>query len=124
MESARSHPFFERLRSETIDEKNIETFVGLAGLKILFLWGNNCPNCDIAKNVLMDHFVELNEFSFRWADCNVYENMEVGKRYGLHGIPVFLFLNDSKVLGKVSPFPGWIYFQEALKKVQSQYIAD
>lgn len=121
MDRGRSHPFFDRLRCDVIHEKNIDTFVSLHGLKILFLWGNNCPNCEIAKNVLVDHIAELSQLSYRWADCNVYENMEVGKRFGLHGIPVFLFFKDTQLLGKVSPFPGWIHFQEALRKVQAKH---
>ncbi len=119
-ESGRSHEFFEKIRCQIIDEKNIQEFREQAGLKILFLWGHQCPNCEIAKNVLADRSDELGKFSFFWADCNVYENMEVGKSFGIHGIPVFLFFQGPKLLGKVSPFPGWAPFQEVLLKIEQQ----
>lgn len=120
METGRSHPFFAKVNCDSVNEQNYEEFAARDGLKILFLWGHQCPNCEIAKNVLVDRFQEISSFSFIWADCNVYENMEVGKRFGIHGIPVFMFFKGQKVLGKVTPFPGWAPFLEVLQKITTQ----
>lgn len=121
METGRAHPFFEKVKCESITEKSFDQFLSRDGLKILFLWGHQCPNCEIAKNVMTDRFEELSKYDFYWADCNVYEYMEVGKRFGIHGIPVFMFFNGQKVLGKVSPFPGWVPFAEVLEKIQKKH---
>ncbi len=121
METGRTHPFFEKVKCEQISEQNFDQFLLRTGLKILFLWGHQCPNCEISKNVMADRFEELNKQGFYWGDCNVYENMEFGKRFGIHGIPVFMFFRDQKVLGKVSPFPGWAPFLEVLEKIQQKH---
>ncbi len=49
---------------------------------------------------------------------NVYENFDLGTRFGLVGIPTFLFFKNAKKLGRISPFPGTVPFFEALERLQ------
>lgn len=112
-----SHPFFkefeiEALTSVHFDEKVLATNQQLTGV---FFWGHNCPNCEIAKNSLYQDLKLLKEFKFKWFHVNVYENFDLGTRFGLHGIPAFIFFYNGKKLGRISPFPGSDPFFEALR---------
>lgn len=99
--------------TENFDKKIIED----GRLKIIFLWGINCPNCDIAKKVLTEYFHETKKWDLDWYHANVYEDFELANRFGLHGIPVFLVYRGGKRLGKISPFPGWSSLSEAIGKL-------
>lgn len=80
----------------------------------VFLWGVDCPNCDVAKQAMMLRKSELDSFSINWYHANIYEDFELATRFGLFGIPVFLFFFNGKKLGKISPFPGFDSFHAAL----------
>lgn len=114
-----SHPFFtsvaiEQLTSQNFDEQ-LEKHAGrLVGI---FFWGHDCPNCEVAKNMLHQEHQQLNDLGIKWFHVNVYENFDLGTRFGLHGIPTFFFIKNGKRLGKISPFPGTEPFFEALRKL-------
>jgi hypothetical protein len=63
---------------------------------------------------------EVKSLGFQWYDVNVYENLELGTRFGLHGIPAFLFFHRGKKLGKISPFPGIEPFLTALRALRER----
>lgn len=84
-------------------------------LGILFLWGRNCPNCDIAKAALA-----LSTDRFRWPDVrwlhdNVYEDPAMATRFGLHGIPVFLVFRGTRPIGRITSWPGSDAFGAAIE---------
>ena len=88
-------------------------------LRILFLWGRDCPNCDIAKAQML-----LAPARFLWDDVdwlhdNVYEDPRMATRFGLHGIPAFFVFRGRKKLGRISPWPGTAAFVEAIEKLRS-----
>ncbi len=99
--------------TQNFDEKIIED----NRLKIIFLWGINCPNCEISKSVLSEYFDQAQKWDLDWYHANVYEDFELANRFGLHGIPVFLIYLGTKRLGKISPFPGWDAFSDAIGKL-------
>lgn len=106
------------LKAESFDEaleNNREHLVGI------FFWGHSCPNCEIAKNVLTEEVDSIKSLGFKWFHVNVYENFELATRFGLHGIPTFLFFHKGKRLGKISPFPAFASFMEALQKLKADY---
>lgn len=81
---------------------------------VLFLWGRNCPNCDIAKNEIRlspDRFLWPD---VRWLHCNVYEDGEMATRFGLHGIPVFLVFRHARSVGRITSWPGTEAFVAAI----------
>lgn len=114
------HIFFEKmpitkLNTSTFDEalkSNEDKLVGI------FFWGHSCPNCEVAKNILSQEVEAVKELGFTWFHVNVYEDFDLSTRYGLHGIPTFLFFYKGKKLGKISPFPTFDAFMEALQKLR------
>ena len=114
------HIFFDKmpitkLNTSTFDEalkNNEDKLVGI------FFWGHSCPNCEVAKNILADEVEAVKELGFNWFHVNVYEDFDLSTRYGLHGIPTFLFFYKGKKLGKISPFPTFDAFMEALQKLR------
>ena len=89
---------------------------GTQPLTILFLWGRDCPNCDIAKRAMLNAPDRLHWPEVRWLHGNVYEEPELGTRFGLHGIPAFLVFGEARKLGRISPWPGVEAFASALAK--------
>lgn len=109
----------EQLRVTTFDEA-LERSADQ--LTCVFFWGHDCPNCDVAKRSLVNHLEEVKELALNWFHVNVYEDSELGTRFGLHGIPIFIFFHKGKRLGKISPFPGIEPFLQAIHKLKSSAI--
>lgn len=117
--------FFETFPITKIEYSEIDIWIEKPGFKILFLWGVNCPNCEIAKKVLTEYLSEVFEwekkYQVKWYHGDVYDNFEWAHRFGLQGIPHFMIYKGSKRIGKITPFPGWAPFQEALEKVFTSF---
>lgn len=113
--------FFDTFPIAKLELSELDSWIEKPGSKILFLWGINCPNCEIAKRVLTEYRAEVDvwksDLGVEWFHANVYDNFEWAHRFGLKGIPHFIVYKDSKKIGKISPFPGWDPFKEALEKV-------
>lgn len=118
-----SHPLFaalnmEQLRSDTFDKALKDHAEELI---CIFFWGHDCPNCEVAKKMLLQDAEELRSLQIHWFHVNTYENFDLGTRFGLHGIPTFLFFHREKRLGKISPFPGMDPFMTALRELRNKY---
>lgn len=110
--------FIDDLSIESVTTANFdEKVLKQKNLTCVFFWGEDCPNCEIAKNVLSDRRNEVKPWGIQWFHANVYQDFELGNRFGLFGIPVFIFFKDGKKLGKISPFPGFSPFAEAIEKL-------
>ena len=88
-------------------------------VRILFLWGNDCPNCDVAKAQLLQA-----PHRFRWRDVawlhqNVYDEPALATRFGLHGIPAFMVFRGQRRIGRISPWPGSDAFVAAIERVRA-----
>ncbi len=83
-------------------------------VKIIFFWGLQCPNCEIAKRHLEEHHIEALMPQFDWFHVNTYLHSDLGIRFGLHGIPTFLFFKNGRPLGRITSFPGWEPFSDVL----------
>ncbi|MGO1001661.1 hypothetical protein [Lysobacter sp. CA196] len=115
-----SHPrFFWQFPMRPIREKGLAEALPDDGLlRILFLWGKDCPNCDIAKGQIL-----LTPERFVWPDVewlhdNVYEDPAMGTHFGLHGIPAFFVFRGAKKLGRISQWPGTEAFVVAIEKLR------
>ncbi|MBC7742857.1 MAG: thioredoxin family protein, partial [Bdellovibrionaceae bacterium] len=73
-----------------------------------------CPNCEVAKKVLVDRRADVDQLKVKWFHANIYDDFDLATRFGLFGIPVFLFFKRGKKLGKITPFPGFEPFYEAV----------
>ncbi len=107
--------FFEHYQIESIHSSDFdEKIVVSSELTCVFLWGKDCPNCEVAKKILVDRKTDVDGLNIKWFHANIYDDFELATRFGLFGIPVFLFFKNAKKLGKISPFPGFDAFYEAV----------
>lgn len=116
-----THPtFFDQFAMQRVSDTGLDDVLADDGaIRILFLWGKDCPNCDIAKGQML-----LTPERFRWGDVhwlhdNVYEDPSMGTRFGLHGIPAFLVFRGAKKLGRISQWPGTNAFIAAIDKIRN-----
>ncbi|MES3038807.1 MAG: thioredoxin family protein, partial [Bdellovibrionota bacterium] len=117
MKDSAEHPFFKSMDIEQLSNDNFEKRLAESSEQLvgIFFWGHDCPNCEVAKNMLHQEVSELTSYGLKWFHVNVYENFELGTKFGLFGIPTFLFFHKGKKLGKITPFPGTAPFFEALR---------
>jgi hypothetical protein len=111
--------FFQRFPIAPVASAELTTaLAGMAvdGLTILFLWGRDCPNCDIAKRAMLIAQPRLSWADVRWLHCNVYDDSDMATRFSLHGIPVFLVFRGSRSLGRITSWPGIHNFVSAIEK--------
>jgi hypothetical protein len=89
-------------------------------IRILFLWGDDCVNCDIAKAQILQ-----SPGAFRWPDVewlhdNVYEDRAMATRFALHGVPTFMVFHGARKLGRISPWPGCEPFAAAIEAARAR----
>jgi thioredoxin 1 len=85
-------------------------------LTIVYLWGHDCPNCEVFKNHLPEIGRELEGLPFRFLKVNVYDEPEVARRFGVYGIPTFLLYRHGKLIGKMTSFQGVEYFVTVVRE--------
>lgn len=122
---SKTHPIFERLKMPQLNLANFDSELAQHESKLVgvFFWGHDCPNCEVAKRMIHQDAALVEELGLTWFHVNTYEDMDLGVRFGLHGIPTFLFFFEGKKLGKISPFPGMDPFMEALLGLRAKYPA-
>lgn len=87
-----------------------------APLTILFLWGRDCPNCEVAKLAILNAAARFQWPQVRWLHGNVYEEAQLGTRFGLHGIPAFIVFHGTRKIGRISEWPGVGPLVDAIEK--------
>lgn len=85
-------------------------------LLLLYLWGPDCPNCEIFKRSLPKLLPELEALPVDFVALDVYEYPEVARRYGVYGIPHFLLFKSGKKLGKMSEFRGEAFWLAVVRE--------
>lgn len=85
-------------------------------LKVVYFWGDNCPNCVIAKEQMSLIADELANLPVDYFSVNAYEQMDLATRFGLFGIPVFLFFKKGRLIGRITSFPTREEFLGALRR--------
>lgn len=106
-----THFPMHRVTSTTLDAVLDES---THALDILFLWGRDCPNCDVAKREILAKTARFQWDDVRWLHDNVYEDPDMATRFGLHGVPTFIVFHRGRKLGKISPYPGVEPFTAAI----------
>ena len=110
--------FFEHFPMRTVGTGSLDAVLaepGAAPLRILFLWGHDCVNCDLAKREILLAPARHRWPDVEWLHANVYEDRELGLRFGLHGIPAFIVFRDGRRIGRISPWPGSAPFRAAIE---------
>jgi thioredoxin 1 len=77
-----------------------------ARLKVVFFWGQDCPNCVVAKEHMREMAAELSQLAVDFHSVDAYTHMDLATRFGLFGIPVYLFFKRGRLIGRVTSFPG------------------
>jgi len=108
--------FFDRFPMQRVNSAELDAVLGdgSAALDLLFLWGRDCPNCDIAKRAILLRPDAMRWPQVRWLHCNVYDDAAMATRFGLHGIPTFFVFRDGKRLGRITSWPGIEAFRTAI----------
>ncbi len=110
--------FFERFPMPRIDSAGLDAELAVDDQRIviLFLWGRDCPNCDIAKRQILLTPERFQRPDVRWLHDNVYDDPTMATRFGLHGIPAFFLFHRGRKLGRITPWPGTDRFLEAVDR--------
>lgn len=111
--------FFARFPMRRVSAATLEQALAADdALRILFLWGQDCPDCDSAKGQML-----LDPECLRWPDIewlhdNVHEDPAMATRLGLHGIPAFHVFRGARRLGRISRWPGPSAFAAAIETLR------
>ena len=100
--------FFQRFPMTKVSDASLDELLGddAAPVGILFLWGRDCPNCDIAKRAILLAQDQFHWPQVRWMHDNVYEDPTMATRFGLHGIPAFIVFRGGRKVGRITEWPG------------------
>jgi hypothetical protein len=110
--------FFSAFPMQAVDPASLDATLAQTRtpLAILFLWGRDCPNCDIAKRAMLADPAGLRWPGVAWLHGNVYADPELGTRFGLHGIPAFIVFRNGRKVGRITPWPGPAAFAAAIER--------
>jgi thiol-disulfide isomerase/thioredoxin len=96
-----------------------ETFDALLAqdeqLVVAYFWGTDCVNCEVFARDLPALMPQV-PATVRFLKVNAYEDMDLARRYGLFGVPAFLFFRSGKLIGKMSEYYGREYWLTVLKE--------
>ncbi len=87
-------------------------------LRCVFLWGQDCYNCNLFKQAALLHRETLLGLGLTWFEADVYADEPLGRRFSLHGVPTFVLYRAGKRLGRITGWPGLPQFTEAIRRQQ------
>ena len=110
------HRAFDAFGMREVASEDIDAAIAAAGdaLVCVFFWGVDCFNCEMAKKGMLANPEPVHALELHWLHANVYAHPELGKRFGLHGIPVFMFFHKGKKLGRATGWHGQGQFAAAV----------
>ncbi|WP_114395441.1 thioredoxin [Oleisolibacter albus] len=111
--------FFRRFPMRPVFSADLDAVLAepeAEALDILFLWGRDCPNCDLAKHALLADPARFSWPGVRWLHDNVYDDFEMATRFGLHGIPAFFVFHRGRLRGRITSWPGAEAFCAAIQR--------
>lgn len=89
-------------------------------LAVVFFWGLDCFNCEIAKKAMLANPEEIRALGLKWFHSNVYEHRELGRRFMLHGVPTWFFFHRGRRLGRATGWHGLGQFEAAVKAARGK----
>ncbi len=113
---------FRLFAMQEVDSASFDTAVvdaPGADLRCVFFWGNDCYNCTLFKNTALMLQDQIKALGLTWFHANVYQDEALGRRFGLHGVPAFVFYRAGKRLGRISGWPGLPQFGGAVARLHA-----
>lgn len=86
-------------------------------LRCVFLWGEDCYNCNLFKQAALLHQQALLRLGLSWFQADVYADEALGRRFSLHGVPTFVLYRGGRRLGRITGWPGLPRFTEAIERL-------
>lgn len=119
MIAAAQPDILKTLPMHEVRERELDaTLVDDGRVRILFLWGTDCPNCDIAKAEMLRAPQGLRWPDVDWLHDNVYADPQMATRFGLHGIPALLVFRGVRKVGRIGQWPGTQRVIDAIERVR------
>lgn len=92
-------------------------------LAVVFFWGADCFNCEIAKQAMLAQPDAVRALGLKWFHSNVHDHPELGRRFSLHGVPVWFFFHQGKRLGRATGWHGMGQFAAAVGAARARIVA-
>jgi len=107
---------FSAFGMQPVDAASLDAALQQAGERLVcvFFWGDDCYNCEVAKKAMLARPELIHAHELLWLHANVYADRALGMRFGLHGIPVFMFFQNGKKLGRATGWHGYAQFEAAV----------
>lgn len=86
-------------------------------LRCVFLWGQDCYNCNLFKQAALLHQQALRDLNLTWFQADVYADEALGRRFSLHGVPTFVLFRAGKRLGRITGWPGLPRYLDAIARL-------
>lgn len=86
-------------------------------LRCVFLWGEDCYNCNLFKQAALLHRQALLALGLTWFQADVYADEALGRRFSLHGVPTFVLYRGGRRLGRITGWPGLPRFTETIERL-------
>lgn len=77
--------------------------------------GPGCPNCAAFAADAPRLIEALGDESLCLVKVDAYASPELAERFGLVGVPTFLFVRDGKVLGRMTGYHGREYWLDVVR---------
>lgn len=116
MDNTQDGNAFNRFGMTEVHSDTIEASLAAAGERLVcvFCWGVDCYNCEVAKKAMLARPESIAALDLVWLHGNVYADRELGLKFGLHGIPVFVFFHRGRKLGVATGWHGYAQFEAAV----------
>lgn len=87
-------------------------------LVLTYFWGPECPNCEVflAEWPKVAPLLPDAAEGLVLLKLNAYDFPEAATRFGLFGIPAFLFFHQGQLLGKMSEYRGARFFASVVRE--------
>ncbi|WP_082711709.1 thioredoxin family protein [Burkholderia singularis] len=116
---------FAAFDMQALDAAHFDAGLVAAGdrLAVVFFWGVDCFNCEIAKKAMLANPDAIRALGLKWFHCNIYEHRELGRRFGLHGVPTWFFFHRGRRLGRATGWHGLAQFEAAVAAARAKAVA-
>lgn len=92
-------------------------------LVVAYFWGTDCVNCEVFARDLPALLGQCPP-GVKFLKVNAYEDMDLSRRYGLFGVPAFMFFRRGKLIGKMSEYYGREYWLTVVREQAEKFAAD